>query len=158
MTRTGQDWVPGWRASGTLLPVPDDASKLLFVTYAPRVLAAQPRMQIRLVWGPPPTWPGAFVSGLPPILCNLSPDQADALMQHGVPETLYDAMLDASKSAGWPLVLPPPGPGGSITLSRQGPAPVVVIPAERHFPSSTIARVGPCGPELDLRPLQPVVH
>ncbi len=60
-------------------------------------------------------------------------------MQHGVPETLYDAMLDASKSAGWPLTLPPPGPGGFLTLSNPGAPPVVVIPAERHFPSSTIA-------------------
>ena len=98
---TGQDV---WRGPGTALPVPGDPSKLLLVTFAPHGLGTHPRMQLRLGWRfqPTPASPATHIDGLPPILCNLSADQAESLMQHGVPESLLDAMLDASQSARWP--------------------------------------------------------
>ena len=135
MFRTTQDWsVPDWSALGTQLPVPHDPSKLLLVTYATQVLGTQPRMQLRLGWRfqPTPASQEVYLDGNPPIVCNLSADQAESLMQHGVPETLLDAMLNASKSAGWPASLPPTGPGGFITLRSSG-AQLSAIPPDPHF-------------------------
>ena len=127
MFRMGQDV---WHGRAVLLPVPDDPSKVLLVTYAPQGLGTQPRMLLRLGWRfqPNPASPADFRDGLPPVLCILFADQAESLMQHGVPETLLDAMLDGSKSAGWPASLPATG-----ILSTSGdPDPVVVQP-DPHF-------------------------
>ena len=136
MLDTGENWMDAdWECSGTLLPIPADSGKFMLVTYAPHVLGRQPLMQVRLVWRfqPNPAFPASFMDGLRPILCNLSADQADELIGHSVPATLYGAMLDASKAAGWPLALPPPGPGGAITLFATGTSEPVAIPADALF-------------------------
>lgn len=128
-----------WREQGHIQTLSDDPTRALLIIYAPGARWSQPTMQIRLTWTTvtPPGFPTSFFDGLPEIMANLDRRQAELVIEHGVPQTLIDALLEATSTAGWPAVRPAPGPGGAITLSKtwNGPAKCVVVPAESHFPA-----------------------
>ena len=128
-----------WREQGHIQILSDDPTRALVIIYAPGATWSQPTMQIRLAWTTvtPPGFPTSFFDGLPAIMANLDQRQAEAVIEHGVPQTLIDALLDATSTAGWPAVRPAPGPGGAITLTKNwnGPAKCVVVSAESHFPT-----------------------
>lgn len=128
-----------WREQGHLQILSDDPTRSLLIVYAPGARRSQPTMQIRLTWTlvTPAGFPNSFFDGLPAIITNLDQRQAQVVIEHGVPQTLVDALLEATSQAGWPDQRPAPGPFGSINQSKTwtGPPRCVVVDAESHFPA-----------------------
>ena len=61
------------------------------------------------------------MAGNPLITCDLSPDQAAYVLEHDVPQSLIDAMLQEAVKSGW---VPMPG-GGVLTCAE--------VPPDDHF-------------------------
>lgn len=135
-----------WKEQGHLQILADDPTKALLIIYAPGARWSQPTMQIRLTWTLviSPGSPATFLDGLPAIITNLDRRQAQLVIEHGVPQTLIEALLDATSMAGWPAQLP----AGRITLSKtwKGPRRCAVVDAESHF-SAEMAEVDADSPD-----------
>jgi len=66
------------------------------------------------------------VYGNPPVECDLNVAQADWVRQHGVPQSLIDAMQKTAQDTGWQ----PINPSGAATY----PGPPKTVDANPHFP------------------------
>ncbi len=135
-----------WSAQGHLQILADDPTRALLIIYAPGAWPPQPTMQIRVNWtlNAPAGFPTTSFDGLPEIMANLDRKQAKFVIKHGVPQTLINALLEATSEAGWPAQRPAPGPGGVITqtYTSTGPSRVVMVAAKSHFPADTREKRG----------------
>ncbi len=126
-----------WSAQGHLQILADDPTKALLIIYAPGARWSQPTMQIRLNWtlNAPAGFPISSFESVPAIMANLDRKQAKFVIKHGVPQTIINALLEATSEAGWPAQRPAPSPGGVITqtYTSTGPIRVVMVEVDSHF-------------------------
>jgi hypothetical protein len=113
-----------WEADGKWRPIPGDATKALVVYYLPGSGRSRPIMQLQLTGLAGTGAAIAPVAGNPLIVCDLSPDQAAYVLEHDVPQSLNDAMLQQAVKSGW---VPMPG-GGLLNCAD--------VPPDGHFPEA----------------------
>ena len=113
--------VGAWETVGVARPVAGHPDKVLAVCFDPSPRRGQPHMQLQLLAR------AQFVTwryGDPVVVCDLSQEQVAYVREHGLPDSLVTAMVEAAESAGWTATLPTPNTFGRF----------VVVDASDHFP------------------------
>lgn len=127
-----------WKTSGYTKIIKANTTKAIVIYYEPVPKQSQPIMQIRLLWAQniAPGFAPATFDGVPAVMANLNKEQAEYVIENGIPQTLIDAMLKASSDASWPTKVPALGARFTVGNWDGSPTRPVIVQAEPHSPRS----------------------